>query len=69
MNNFFSVFNPKRDSRALPWQRTPSIYAHIQAHLNPITGRLKPEGIKLPDDERLRRLLAGEPLEGDQDHA
>lgn len=52
MNNFFSVFNPKRDSRALPWQRTPSIYTHIQAHLDPITVRLKPEGVKLPDDER-----------------
>jgi hypothetical protein len=35
-----------------PWLRGPSIYRHIRAHLDPITGELTDAGNVLPDDER-----------------
>jgi hypothetical protein len=36
----------------LPWLSTPSIWLHVRKHIDPTTGKLKPEGEKLPDDER-----------------
>jgi hypothetical protein len=36
----------------VPWLHTPSIYAHIESHLDPATGKLREEGISLPDEER-----------------
>jgi len=36
----------------LPWLSTPSIWLYIRKYIDPSTGRLKPEGEKLPDDVR-----------------
>jgi hypothetical protein len=33
-----------------PWLRPPSIAQHIRTHLDPVTGRLSPEGVVLPDE-------------------
>ena len=53
---FYSLFKRrgKDDSsiQELPWLSTPSIWLHVRKHIDPITGRLKPEGEKLPDDAR-----------------
>jgi len=53
---FYSLFNRggKNDPtvQELPWLNTPSIWLHVRKHIDPSTGRLRPEGEKLPDDER-----------------
>jgi hypothetical protein len=46
---FSSLFSKNPD---VPWLHTPSIYTHIEEHLDPVTVTLRQEGVSLPDEER-----------------
>jgi hypothetical protein len=39
------------DGVARPWGERPSIYRHVVEHTDPATGRLRPEGVRLPDEK------------------
>lgn len=49
----FSIFKRDKDIREeeLPWHNLPSVFEHIQSHLDP-RGKLSEAGYSLPDEER-----------------
>ena len=69
---FFHFFNRRRSEdmtiQNLPWLNSPSIWLHILKYIHPKTGRLDPEGLKLPDEEHrtlnIRMNWAAGALEG-----
>lgn len=48
----FSIFKRDKDIREeeLPWHNLPSVFEHIQSHLDP-RGKLSEAGYSLPDEE------------------
>jgi hypothetical protein len=53
MFSFFKKLKNSSQSRQQPpWHGRQSIYSHIETNLDPITGRLAEDAVRLPDEER-----------------